>query len=58
MITAQQLGPFLWRCAWHDVGVYHEAIGSTKWEAKRRVQALARRRAEGDARGCKGRNRK
>jgi len=54
VITAQQLGPFLWRCASHGGGVYHEAFGSTKWEAMRRAKALAKRRAKGELGGSKG----
>ncbi len=54
MITAQQLGPSLWRCAMHKGRTYHEAIGSTKWEAERRVKALARMRAKGELGGSKG----
>ena len=54
MITAQQLGPFLWRCAMRGRDAYHEAVGSTKWEAERRVKALAKRRAKGELGGCKG----
>lgn len=58
MIAWVQLGPFLWRVTAVEGGQCHEALGSTKWEAMRRAQALARRRAEGDERGCKGGKRK
>jgi hypothetical protein len=52
MILWQQLGPFWWRCAMHEGGVYREAHGSTKWEAGRRLASARRRQQE--LGGCKG----